>query len=848
MTNPEYTPVATELLNDPQYIRQLRLEEEMVDMGVKRFHDRNREAHERGEESGTAAGQALLKAAVAPMLEALKAFLETAASGKAGRRHAAVKYLKQIAPEVVCYLTARSVLNSITSVVPVQQVAERIATAIEDEVRFRTFHEATKSSPKSNRSLYQYILKDLRKRTANPKHIRTVLIHSMNKAEVGWENWAKVDKMHLGMKCLDLLVESTGLVQMAYNRRGSYKRTEAVLEPTEATLQWIEGKNLACEALAPVWMPTIIKPRDWTSPFDGGYHSRMARELTLVKTSNQNYLEELRNTEMPMVYDAINALQKTGWRINKGTLEVLEYAWQASLTHGSLPPSQDIPIPQKPGDIDTNPESLKRWKVAAAKVHTENRQLRSKRVQIALALGAAQRFKDEPAIYFPYQMDFRGRLYAVTSALSPQGADYAKSLLEFSEGKPIRDIRAAMWLAVHGANLFGFDKTSLDERSMWVEEHEDVIFAVAADPMSNLWWTEADKPWQFLAFCMEWAAFRKRGFGYVSHLPVSMDGTCNGLQHFSAMLRDPVGGAAVNLLPSKTPADIYEEVAKVVRARLLDEAQTEPTGGEPCADISKEAKQSLYASKWSDFGIDRKTCKRPVMTLPYGSTLYSCRQFVEDWHDEKVKDTAGLESPFEKGELMSATKYLAEIIWDSIGQVVVAAREAMGWLQEAATVAAREGLPVCWTTPAGFPVQQFYREPVGVRITTKLGDKARVRLTVVTAPGEIDKRRSASGISPNFVHSLDAAALMLCVVKAARSRIQSFAMVHDSYGTHAADADEMARCLRESFVEMYQRQDVLADFRDEISGVLSEGVELPELPPQGSLDISEVLDSEFFFA
>lgn len=45
---------------------------------------------------------------------------------------------------------------------------------------------------------------------------------------------------------------------------------------------------------------------------------------------------------------------------------------------------------------------------------------------------------------------------------------------------------------------------------------------------------------------------------YVSHLPVHMDGSCNGLQHYAALGRDEAGGKAVNLLPSDKPQDVYK--------------------------------------------------------------------------------------------------------------------------------------------------------------------------------------------------------------------------------------------------------------------------------------------------
>ena len=40
---------------------------------------------------------------------------------------------------------------------------------------------------------------------------------------------------------------------------------------------------------------------------------------------------------------------------------------------------------------------------------------------------------------------------------------------------------------------------------------------------------------------------------YPSRLPVQIDGSCNGLQHYAALGRDARGGGAVNLLPSERP-------------------------------------------------------------------------------------------------------------------------------------------------------------------------------------------------------------------------------------------------------------------------------------------------------
>ncbi len=73
----------------------------------------------------------------------------------------------------------------------------------------------------------------------------------------------------------------------------------------------------------------------------------------------------------------------------------------------------------------------------------------------------------------------------------------------------------------------------------------------------------------------------------------------------------------------------------------------------------------------------------------------------------------------------------------------------------------------------------------------------------------------------------------------------SFAMVHDSYGTHAADTELLASTLRQVFVRLYLEHDVLAEFRAEAK--MGRDVGLPHPPEKGDFDVSQVLQAAFFF-
>jgi DNA-directed RNA polymerase len=69
------------------------------------------------------------------------------------------------------------------------------------------------------------------------------------------------------------------------------------------------------------------------------------------------------------------------------------------------------------------------------------------------------------------------------------------------------------------------------------------------------WWQGAEAPWQALAACMEVRNALAWGdvAAFPSRLPVQVDGSCNGLQHYAALSRDARGAAAVNLTPVPRP-------------------------------------------------------------------------------------------------------------------------------------------------------------------------------------------------------------------------------------------------------------------------------------------------------
>lgn len=146
-----------------------------------------------------------------------------------------------------------------------------------------------------------------------------------------------------------------------------------------------------------------------------------------------------------------------------------------------------------------------------------------------------------------------------------------------------------------------------------------------------------------------------------------------------------------------------------------------------------------------------------------------------------------------------------------------------------------------WITPLGLPISQPYRTDSRYQVKTVLQT---VVLSVDSEFLPISIRKQKSAFPPNFVHSLDATHMAMTSLKMKMNGL-TFAAVHDSYWTHAADVDIMRQLLRESFVELYKLP-ILEDLRDSVK-LRFPDIELPEVPKEGELDIMEVLDSEYFF-
>ncbi len=625
------------------HVEQAELERDMHDCGVARFQRAQQRAIESGDASATSYNTRLMREFVHPMAQGIQAYLDHY-DGKPGRSTKALQHLRLTDPLQGAFIGIKSLFEAVHTGESIQSVAIRMGRKYEDQIRFAKLED---TAPR----YVQRIRESLRKaHSKSYQHQRNVLANTEGKVadEVRpeyvndlsrWVDWPKKDQLGLGLLLIEIAEKSLAYDdQPVFLRIQETRRSPYRIELGPTIKAWINQYSDFMSHLHPDYMPCVVPPRDWEGPKRGGYFTReIARTLPFVKVRRRKHLDLLTRQQMPEVYEAANALQRVPWKINQAVLAVAERIQARDLALG-MPQREPFepelaPVPAEFRGLrgpelrealtDAQLADFKRWKAETREVYRKERKRCAQVDEVRRVLAQAKRFSIYPALYFVYTLDSRGRVYCRSSLVGPQGGDMQKAMVHFAKALPLGD-RGRYWLAVHGAGVWGNDKVSFDERVQFIEEDmRETIKDIVADPLTFRDWTTADKPWQFLAWCYEWSdmldhvADGKPASAFESRIPVAMDGSCSGIQHYSAMLRDRRGGTSVNLCDSEKPNDVYGDVASVVREVLASIAdgsrEMSITSGkkEVCS-----SKLRRMAQAWLDFGVDRKLCKKPVMTLP----------------------------------------------------------------------------------------------------------------------------------------------------------------------------------------------------------------------------------------
>ena len=581
-------------------------------------------------------------------------------------------------------------------------------------------------------------------------------------------------------------------------------------------------------------LPMVVEPRPWTSHREGAFLS-VSSPVVRMRSGHDQVYKYIRAAaeggDLVQLFAGLNVLGKTPWKINRPVFDVMSKVWNSGEALVDFPPEDPkIEYPPEP-DLPKDHIDHRRWVYQVKGLNNIRCGLHSQRCHLNFILEIARAYLNE-TMYFPHNVDFRGRAYPMSPYLNHMGADYCRGLLLFADGKELGP-RGLTWLKVHLANVAGYDKASLEERRAFTENHLSDIYDSAMKPLDgDRWWLQAEDPWQCLAACMELknALDSPDPTKFVSFLAVHQDGTCNGLQHYAALGGDTIGAKQVNLEPGDRPSDVYTAVANHVNREIVVEA-------------AQGDKKALFL----EGKVTRKIVKTTVMTNVYGVTFIGAKLQVQKNLVDAYPDFPNTSDI----NLSNCAIYITHKVFKALSSMFNGARDIQNWLGECASRicaslspdqmdwieenAITEGnepqfairpsndrshkdeqtrfkTSVIWTTPLKMPVVQPYRQAVDQNVMTNLQ-----KMTIMdpSAADSVVRRKQLQAFAPNFIHSLDATHMLLSALKSDEEGL-TFAAVHDSFWTHAADIDKMNIILRDAFIRMHS-EDIIGRLATEFS-------------------------------
>ncbi|KAG5016909.1 hypothetical protein JHK85_023045 [Glycine max] len=343
-----------------------------------------------------------------------------------------------------------------------------------------------------------------------------------------WKAWGQEAQVKVGSRLMQLLIE-TAYIQPPANLIGD--------GPPD---------------IRPAFKHTL-KTLSSESQYDKGAYLFLPSYVMRVHGAKQQReaVKRAPKSQLDPVFEALNTLGSTKWRVNKRVLCVIDQIWanggrladlvdrENELLESSkatervagkfqlsfwMSDSFKSPVPE-PKEPDTKDEAeIRKWKWKVKAVKKENNERHSQRCDIELKLAVARKMKDEEGFYYPHNLDFRGRAYPMHPYLNHLGSDLCRGILEFSEGRPLGK-SGLCWLKIHLANLYagGVDKLSYDGRIEFTENHLDDIFDSADRPLEGKrWWLQAEDPFQCLAACtnLSEALRSPTPETTISHMPV----------------------------------------------------------------------------------------------------------------------------------------------------------------------------------------------------------------------------------------------------------------------------------------------------------------------------------------
>lgn len=482
-----------------------------------------------------------------------------------------------------------------------------------------------------------------------------------------------------------------------------------------------------------------------------------------------------------------------------------------------------------------------------------------------IALDIATIYKDI-AFYLNVNLDWRGRIYTHSFYLDYQGSDFSLALIDLYKGEKLTK-QGLYYYYIYGANCYNennISKSCFEDRYNWVIENSQKIYS-----MDKNFILEAESPALFAAFCINFRKIKDNP-DYIHFTPCFLDATCSGIQHFAAMLLDHDLAYNVNLIKSEKVQDLYTTLIDPINKAINESWQHDP-------------KLIIF----SDIKLTRKELKKLIMVKSYNVTVLGMVEHLKAILEKKEIDVTYKNS---KGEekivkdylyyvkakntdgfvLLNDTELLklANIINQNIFNRYNSLKSIYLFLTQLTKCMLLAEIPVTWGTPLGLEITQHYNSSRIRKISINfLGKNKTTVLREWTK--DLDKRKQLQAIIPNIIHSFDASHLIQVISQWDKDKY--ILPIHDCFGTHPNDMFNLSQIIKREFVRIYADYKFIEELRKHFINDLkkyrietiekngkeyikikrknrNEILEIPQLPEKGTLNIQDVLESNYIIS
>ena len=534
----------------------------------------------------------------------------------------------------------------------------------------------------------------------------------------------------------------------------------------------------------------------------------------------------------------IKRLQRVPYKINTFVLEVMEHLEERNIAIKKFKPhryvepmsvSQALGLTGTYEDQTQAMQEMDKDLVSEAKtersiaIARETKMVEDGR-QSKMVLQNAQDAAKLEQFFYPFQWDFRGRVYCrATTAPNPQGPDYSKALVRFAEEQPTDDSTIA-YLSIELANNAGMDKKTFAERIEWTSKHhreiklvatmleEDGDFSGAVSFLESL-----DEPFQFLAAAEEFYHLFILKDRKTTSIRCGVDMSCSAAGIHAGWKRDKAAAAQVNVSPGDRPYDLYINAWNELLA--VNKKQPQPPIDPAILD------------EWTELGYGRKAAKKMIMVYQYSAGI---RKQIDEF-----KKVNGAEKFPEHLQLNDDEIKALFDLWPQATSAVMSVQAIINWFQERVREIHKQGkTKVLIPNATGAVQEMLYPKFKKRRVKTFHNGQ----MYFAEPTGEADLKAWKRAILANVTHMTDGAILSIGL----KDFDCPFSTVHDAAYCYANDnMTKMVRRLKEGYVEAVGFN-IWDEFR-KING-LDPNDPTTAFPTTPTLKLEEILDSDYIFA